>query len=142
MNILVTGGQGQLGNELKIIAKNQDKHNYIFSDIINEDNILDICNIDSVREFVKNNNIDYIVNFAAYTNVNKAEEEDKLCYKINANGPKVLSSIANEYNIKFIHISTDYVFDGIKYIPYKETNVENPTSVYGSSKLMGEKNVQ
>jgi dTDP-4-dehydrorhamnose reductase len=139
MNILVTGGQGQLGNELKIIAKNQDKHNYIFSDIVNEDNILDICNIDSVREFVKNNNIDYIVNCAAYTNVNKAEEEDKLCYKINANGPKVLSSIANEYNIKFIHISTDYVFDGIKYTPYKETNVENPKSVYGSSKLMGEK---
>jgi dTDP-4-dehydrorhamnose reductase len=138
MNILVTGGQGQLGNSLKTIAKNQNKHNYIFSDIIGEDNIIDICNINNIKNFINNNNIDYIVNCAAYTNVNKAETEKDLCFNINEIGIKNLSIVAKEYNIKVIHISTDYVFDGNSFLPYNENNNTNPTSIYGLSKLNGE----
>lgn len=138
MNILVTGGQGQLGNELKSVAKSQNEHNYIFSDIQNEDNIIDICDIESIKNFINNNNIDYIVNCAAYTNVNKAETDKKICFDINESGIRNICLVAKEYNIKVIHISTDYVFDGNHYIPYTENDTTNPTSVYGSSKWNGE----
>lgn len=138
MNILVTGGQGQLGNELKLVAKSQNEHNYIFSDIQNEDNIINICDIESIKSFINNNNIDYIVNCAAYTNVNKAENDKELCFDINESGIRNISLIAKEYNIKVIHISTDYVFNGNHYIPYTENDMTNPTSIYGSSKLNGE----
>ena len=133
-NILVTGGNGQLGSELKEIAPNYQDYNFLFTDVSD----LDIADHTAVREFVENNNINFIINCAAYTAVDKAESEPKLADAINHLAVVNFAQISKEKSIKLIHISTDYVFDGTNHKPYVETDVTNPQSVYGQTKLDGE----
>lgn len=137
MNILVTGSNGQLGSELKFLSEQYNNFNYIFTDL--ED--LDICNRDKIEEFVLNYKIDCIINCAAYTNVYKAQIEPMLCDIINHIAPINLANVANKYDIWLIHISTDYVFDGLKNTPYTEEDYTNPQSVYGQTKLRGENEI-
>ena len=133
-NILVTGGNGQLGSELKEITPNFSDYNFLFTDVSD----LDITVHDEVRAFIERNNINIIINCAAYTAVDKAESEPKLSDAINNLAVANFAQIANEKNIKLIHISTDYVFDGTNHKPYVETDTPNPKSVYGQTKLDGE----
>ena len=133
-NILVTGGNGQLGSELKEITPNFPDYNFLFTDVSD----LDITVHDKVRAFIESNNITVIINCAAYTAVDKAESEPELSDAINHLAVANFAQIAKEKNIKFIHISTDYVFDGTNHKPYVETDVPNPKSVYGKTKLDGE----
>ena len=123
--ILVTGSNGQLGSELKELLPNA-----IFTDA----DVLDITNPNAINSFVKNNNIEIIINCAAYTAVDKAEDEHELAQRINCDGPKNLA----ETGCKIIHISTDYVFDGKACQPYTPDNKPAPISVYGKTKLAGE----
>jgi len=134
--ILVTGANGQLGSELRFLVK--DDSNFIFTDVAE----LDICDRNSVEAFITSNNIGKIINCAAYTNVNKAEEEEELAYKINCTGPAVLSESAAAHNTWLIQISTDYVFDGRKETPWFEAERTNPKSAYGRTKRAGEVAVQ
>ena len=133
-NILVTGGNGQLGSELKELAPNFPDYNFLFTDVSD----LNITAHDEVRAFIERNNINVIINCAAYTAVDKAESEPKLSDAINNLAVANFAQIANEKNIKLIHISTDYVFDGTNHKPYVETDTPNPKSVYGQTKLDGE----
>ena len=133
-NILVTGGNGQLGSELKKIAPNYQDYNFLFTDVKD----LDITNHTAVAAFIENNNITVIINCAAYTAVDKAESEQELSDAINHLAVANFAQIAKDNNIKLIHISTDYVFDGTNYRPYVETDIPNPQSVYGQTKLDGE----
>ncbi len=135
-NILVTGSNGQLGNEIKRVSVNhEDNFKFFFTDV----NELDITNREAVESYLKENNIKYIVNCAAYTAVDKAEDDVDLCYKINRDAVANLGIAAANNGVKVIHVSTDYVFDGTASSPYKETDVTNPQSVYGKSKQEGEK---
>lgn len=133
-NILVTGGNGQLGSELKEIAPNYQDYNFLFTDVKD----LDITNHITVAAFIERNNITAIINCAAYTAVDKAESEPELSDAINHLAVANFAQIAKEKNIKLIHISTDYVFDGTNHKPYVETDTPNPQSVYGQTKLDGE----
>ena len=133
--ILITGSKGQLGQEMKQLSNKFNNIKYYFTDI----DELDITNLQELRYFVKNKNIDYIVNCAAYTAVDNAEKEINSAKKINILGVKNLGIISAENNISIIHISTDYVYDGKSFRPYKENAPVNPQSVYGSTKLEGEK---
>lgn len=135
-NILVTGGNGQLGQELQkiITLQKYPNYNFIFSDV----DTLDITDKTQIRAFVNEYNINIVVNAAAYTAVDKAETEADLAYSINEIGASNLAEIAREFDLLLIHISTDYVFDGISVNPYKTTDAPNPLSVYGKSKLAGE----
>ena len=133
-NILVTGANGQLGSELEDLASNFTDYNFLFTDASD----LDITSHDDVRKFVEINNINVIINCAAYTAVDKAESEPELANAINHLAVANLAQMAKENNIKLIHISTDYVFDGTNYKPYVETDIPNPQSVYGKTKLDGE----
>lgn len=145
MNILVTGANGQLGNEMRIVSKDAtDK--YLFTDVTEQEGcettFLDITDIDVIRDIVKENNIECIVNCAAYTNVDKAETDEALCRKLNATAPKLLAQVMNEVHGLLIHISTDYVFGGDPYnTPCKEDQKGTPTGVYGKTKLEGEDNI-
>ncbi len=145
MNILITGCNGQLGNEMQIIAKENPQHNYFPADINVRDGqdayVLDATDEKAVEAFVKNNNIDCIVNCAAYTAVDKAESDSALCEKLNVEAPAILSRAVGSKGGVFIHVSTDYVFDGTKHTPYKEDEPTCPNSVYGVTKLAGEKKV-
>ncbi len=132
-NILITGSNGQLGSELKTVSNIFD-FNFIFTDIDN----LDITKSGQLNEFFKNNNIDYIINCAAYTAVDKAEEEREKARLINVTAVENIINVAGKYNCKLIHISTDYVFDGEAEHPYKENSRVNPQSVYGLTKLEAE----
>ena len=133
-NILVTGGNGQLGSELKEIAPNYQDYNFLFTDVKD----LDITNYFAVAGFIQSNNITVIINCAAYTAVDKAESEPELADAINHLAVANFSEIAKKNNIKLVHISTDYVFDGTNHKPYVETDTPNPQSVYGKTKLEGE----
>ncbi len=144
-NILVTGANGQLGSEIRYLVMNDElgimneksviqNYNFYFTDR----NKLDITNKKELKEFIDKNNIKIIINCAAYTAVDKAEEEKELANLINFEAVKYLSEISKKYNIFLIHISTDYIFDGKSYIPYKEDDKPNPQSVYGLTKLKGE----
>ena len=133
-NILVTGGNGQLGSELKEIVHNYKDYNFLFTDVKD----LDITNHTAVKEFIEINNINVIINCAAYTAVDEAESEPELSDAINHLAVANFAQIAKEKNIKLIHISTDYVFDGTNHKPYVETDTPNPQSVYGKTKLDGE----
>lgn len=133
-NILVTGGNGQLGSELKEIAPNHQDYNFLFTDVKQ----LDITNHTAVKEFIEINNINYIINCAAYTAVDKAESEPELADAINHLAVANFARLSKDKNIKLIHISTDYVFDGTNHKPYLETDTPNPKSVYGQTKLDGE----
>ena len=137
-NILVTGSNGQLGSELKELAHNYPTYTFLFTDIKD----LDITNHTSVSKFVKNNNINIIINCAAYTAVDKAESEPELSDAINHLAVANFAQISKEKNIKLIHVSTDYVFDGNNHKPYNETDIPNPQSVYGQTKLDGELAIQ
>lgn len=134
-NVLVTGANGQLGNEIRrASAMHPDNYKYFFTDV----DALDITNLGSVDDFVKQNNINYIINCAAYTAVDKAEDDAELCYKINRDAVINLGIAATNNGAKVIHISTDYVFDGTKTTPYIESDALNPQSVYGKSKQEAE----
>lgn len=134
-NVLVTGSNGQLGSELKrATADHEANLNFIFTDVAE----LDITNLQAVEQFVRDNNIKYIVNCAAYTAVDKAEDDIDLCYKINKDAARNLGIAALNNEAKVIHTSTDYVFDGSGNRPYLETDPVNPKSIYGKSKQEGE----
>lgn len=148
MNILVTGANGQLGNEMRIVAKGSID-NYIFTDVVEveeqETTILDITNIDAIRGIVKEKDIKVIVNCAAWTNVDGAEDPAKyeLVELLNANAPENLAVAMKEVGGLLVHISTDYVFGGDPYnTPCKEDQKGTPTGVYGLTKLHGEQNIQ
>ncbi|MDR0872033.1 MAG: dTDP-4-dehydrorhamnose reductase [Prevotellaceae bacterium] len=132
--ILVTGSNGQLGNEMRVIAAQYPQYNYIFTDVAE----LDICNEAALTAFFAENKVDFIVNCAAYTAVDKAEEDVETAYKINKEAARLLAKFSAENEIKLIHISTDYVFDGKSYLPYTEEMPIAPNTVYGKSKAEGE----
>ena len=135
MNVLVTGSNGQLASCIKDLAKRDTSLNFIYTDYQE----LDICDLKQVEVFFKSNQkIDYCINCAAYTAVDKAESEVEKAFEINATGPKNLAQVCSEFDTILIQISTDFVFDGEKTEPYVETDVANPISVYGASKLQGE----
>lgn len=146
MNILVTGANGQLGNEMRIISKLTDDK-YTFTDVVEvegvETTILDITDAEAVRRIVKENGIGCIVNCAAYTNVDKAESDEPLCRKLNAEAPKLLAEAMKEANGLLVQISTDYVFGGDPYnTPCREDQNGTPTGVYGKTKLEGERHIE
>ena len=145
MNILVTGANGQLGNEMRIVAKNSEDK-YIFTDVVEvegqETTILDITDLTAIKSVVKANNIQVIVNCAAYTNVDTAESNQELAEKLNAEAPKNLAIAVKEVNGLLVHVSTDYVFGGDPYnTPCKEEQKGTPTGVYGLTKLHGEQGI-
>ena len=133
-NILITGANGQLGNEMRVVSAEQEQLTYHFTDVAE----LDICDIEAIERYVVDHAIDCIVNCAAYTNVNKAEEDTELCDKLNHLAPANLARVAAKHQIGLIHVSTDYVFNGEHYVPYKEDEPTCPNSVYGATKLAGE----
>ena len=148
MNILVTGANGQLGNEMRIVTKSS-KDNYIFTDVVEvegqETTILDITNLDAIRKIVFAKDIKAIVNCAAWTNVDGAEAPEKreLVELLNAKAPENLATAMKEVGGLLVHISTDYVFGGDPYnTPCKENQKGTPTGVYGLTKLHGEQNIQ
>ena len=136
-NILVTGAYGQLGNEVRVLSANYPEYNFMFTDV----DSLDITDKDELIDFVTGNDIRYIINCAAYTAVDKAEDDAELCEKINATAVKNLGLAAAEAGAGIIHVSTDYVFDGTSCRPYTEDMPTKPCSVYGKTKLKGEKNL-
>lgn len=138
MNILITGCNGQLGNELQLLEKNYSEHTFFNTDV----HELDITNAEAIDKFVSSNNIDIIINCAAYTAVDKAESNKELCQLLNAEAPAYLAKAISKRNGWMIQVSTDYVFDGTKNTPYVETDSPCPNSMYGSTKLDGEKAVE
>ena len=137
MNILVTGANGQLGHEMQRVAKSSN-HNYIFTDVADGYEKLDITNIEDIRSMVKKNNVDIIVNCAAYTNVDKAESDYDTANLINNTAAGNLATAMKEAGGTLIHISTDYVFQGDRNTPCQEDWTTNPLGVYGKTKLAGE----
>lgn len=137
MNILVTGANGQLGYEMQVLARENLQHTYFFTDVQE----LDICDEQAVYAYVSEHKIDIIVNCAAYTAVDKAEDNVELCDKLNNIAPGYLARAAQANGAAMIQVSTDYVFDGTAHIPYTEEEPTCPASVYGSTKLAGEQNV-
>lgn len=135
MNILITGCNGQLGNEMQLLQKEHTNHKYFNTDVAE----LDITDKEAINEFVQKNEIDGIVNCAAYTAVDKAESDVELASKLNALAPGFLADAINERGGWFIQVSTDYVFDGTAHTPYTEDAETCPTGVYGDTKLSGEK---
>jgi dTDP-4-dehydrorhamnose reductase len=137
MNILVTGANGQLGNEMRVLSKAHPKHQYFFTDVVEaaDTYVLDICDKTTVSAFVEGHAIDLIVNCAAYTNVDKAEEDEPTAMKINADALSVLGG----QGIKVIHVSTDYVFSGDEHVPCREIDPVAPRTAYGRTKYEGEK---
>ena len=139
MNVLVTGSNGQLASCIKDLAKDHKNLNFIYTDYQE----LDICDLKQVNTFFKSDpKIDYCINCAAYTAVDKAESDADKAFEINATGAKNLAIACHEFDAVLIQISTDFVFDGQKNSPYVETDVPNPISVYGASKLQGEVEVK
>lgn len=132
--ILITGSNGQLGSEFRLLAARLNHLDFCFTDVDD----LDITNQARVMEFCRKGRFDWILNCAAYTAVDKAEAEQKSALRVNAAAPAFLADAANDTHAALIHISTDYVFDGQNYQPYTETDKVNPMSFYGKSKLQGE----
>ncbi len=139
MNILITGSKGQLGSEIQRLAEGLNKEDFHF--IFTDKEELDITNRNAVYEFVELNNISIIVNCAAYTAVDKAEEDAELCELLNHIAPSYLAEAIDNMGGSMIQISTDYVFDGKNYRPYTEDDLTNPQGVYGRTKLAGEEAV-
>jgi dTDP-4-dehydrorhamnose reductase len=138
MNILITGCNGQLGNEMQLLEKENPQHTYYNTDVAE----LDITDQQAIEQFVNEHQIDGIVNCAAYTAVDKAEDNEELCQKLNAEAPAYLAHAVDQRGGWMIQISTDYVFDGTNHTPYTEDEDTCPNSVYGKTKLVGELNVQ
>ena len=137
MNILITGCNGQLGNEMQLLEKEDAANNYFNTDVAE----LDITNVEAIEQFLAANNIDGIVNCAAYTAVDKAEANEEFCTLLNAEAPGYLAHAIGKRGGWMIQISTDYVFDGTQHLPYQEDEDTCPNSVYGRTKLVGEFNV-
>lgn len=135
MNILVTGCNGQLGNEIQLLEKSYENHKFFNTDV----NELDITDVQAIERFVDEHSIDGIINCAAYTAVDRAEENEALCGKLNADAPGWLAAAMGSRGGWMVQVSTDYVFDGTKHTPYVETDGTCPDSVYGRTKLAGEK---
>ncbi|MDR1973625.1 MAG: dTDP-4-dehydrorhamnose reductase [Bacteroidales bacterium] len=131
MKVLITGSNGQLGNELRSCSAGS---NFLFEDV----DTLDITNHAQVEKYFIDNSVEAVINGAAYTAVDKAESDVGMAFKVNRDGVAVLSDICKKHNAFMLHVSTDYVFDGTASEPYKEDAVTNPQSVYGVSKLAGE----
>ena len=138
MRILVTGCNGQLGNEMQLLEQKNAQHTFFNTDVAE----LDITDQQAIEAFVEKNQIDGIVNCAAYTAVDKAEDNEELCQKLNAEAPAYLAHAIGRRGGWMIQISTDYVFDGTEHTPYTEDADTCPNSVYGKTKLVGELNVQ
>ena len=138
MNILITGCNGQLGNEMQLLEKDFSEHQWFNTDVEE----LDITDQLAIEQFIQENQIDGIVNCAAYTAVDKAESNKELCTSLNTVAPAYLAAAVEKRGGWMIQISTDYVFDGTKHTPYVETDTPCPDSVYGSTKLAGEFGVQ
>ena len=134
MNLLVTGANGQLGSEMRVISQGRTDHSWFFTDVQE----LDITDRSAIEHFVCSHGIDAIVNCAAYTNVDRAEQDEQTAYLLNATAAENLAVAAHKAGAMLIHISTDYVFDGKSYIPYKETDTPCPQTAYGRTKLAGE----
>ena len=145
MNILVTGANGQLGNEIRIVAK--DSHDtYIYTDVVEVEGVdttlLDITSMDAVRKIVNEKDAKCIINCAAYTNVDKAEADEAMCELLNAKAVENLALAMKEVDGLLVHVSTDYVFGGEQYnTPCKEEQQGTPTGIYGKTKLQGEQNI-
>ncbi len=142
MKILVTGANGQLGREMRIVSRDTD-HEFVFTDVVEAEGVqttrLDITDLEAVRRTVREEQIDCIVNCAAYTNVDKAESDEAFCRVLNAEAPRNLAQAIKEVNGLLLHISTDYVFGGDPYnTPCREDQKGTPTGVYGQTKLEGE----
>lgn len=137
MNILITGCNGQLGNEMQLLEKEDAANNYFNTDVAE----LDITDVEAIEQFLAANIIDGIVNCAAYTAVDKAEANEEFCTLLNAEAPGYLAHAIEKRGGWMIQISTDYVFDGTQHIPYQEDEDTCPNSVYGRTKLVGEFNV-
>lgn len=134
MKVLITGSNGQLGSEIKEIALEYPYFSFVYSDLPE----LDICNLESLNDYVLKNSVQAIINCAAYTAVDKAETEQEIAEKVNHLGVENIVKVMQSVNGKVIQISTDYVFDGTKCYPYNETDKINPLGVYGATKLKGE----
>lgn len=146
MNVLVTGANGQLGSEMRLVSKSS-ADTYIFTDVVElpgvDTLILDITDLDAVRKVVQEYDIKAIVNCAAYTNVDKAEDDVELCALLNAKAPENLAVVMKEADGLLVHVSTDYVFGGDPYnTPCTEDRKGTPTGVYGQTKLDGEIAIQ
>ncbi len=138
VKVLVTGGRGQLAKCIKMASKRRADLYITFED----SSLFDITNSSQMRVYLsKNKDFEFLINCAAYTNVDLAEKNKDKAYQVNAEGVEKLAKICKEFNIKLVHISTDFVFDGSNTMPYKEIDLPNPSSVYGASKLQGEKNI-
>lgn len=143
MNILVTGANGQLGNEVQIVSKQSAKDHYFFTDVCDGYEKLDITDIEKVRAFVKAHEINCIINCAAWTNVDKAETAGDIVETLNAVAPENLAKVMKEACGLLVHISTDYVFGGDPYnTPCREDQKGTPTGVYGLTKLHGEQKIE
>lgn len=136
--VLVTGANGQLGNSIRQRVAGYPGYAFLFTDV----DTLDICDASAVHAYVKEKKVDYVLNCAAYTAVDKAEEDEALCLRINRDAVRNLGEAAHRVGARVIHVSTDYVFDGTNYLPYVETDVTCPASVYGRTKLAGEQALQ
>jgi dTDP-4-dehydrorhamnose reductase len=134
MRVLITGSNGQLGSEIRVLAAKYKKLDFVFKDIPG----LDICNFNLLQLFIVENNINAVINCAAYTAVDKAEEDAEIAERVNSMGVSNLVNALDKVNGKLIHISTDYVFDGDHFSPYKESDPVNPIGVYGETKRAGE----
>lgn len=132
--VLVTGSKGQLGNEVQVLASSFPQFEFIFTDVEE----LDICDRQAVETYFAERKIDFLLNCAAYTAVDKAEEDVELCSQINEKAVGILGEVAERYGVSMVHVSTDYVFDGTNYLPYTEDMPVCPATVYGKSKLAGE----
>ena len=137
MNVLVTGANGQLGREMRLVSRDSNNH-YIFADVEE----LDITNLDAVRKMMKDNKVDIVVNCAAYTNVGKAEDDEATARRINRDAVENLAVSCRENGATLIHVSTDYVFPGNGCIPCREDMPVSPQGVYGKTKLEGEEAIQ
>lgn len=135
--ILVTGAHGQVGTELNFLSSLLENHSFTFVD----HDSLDITDNDAVNQFLSNGHYYALINCAAYTAVDKAESEKDLAFKVNGEGAGILAKACMANNCKLVHISTDFIFDGTKSVPLSEHEQPNPLSVYGASKLEGEKQV-
>jgi len=134
MNVLVTGSNGQLGNELRDLAKEYPQYTFFFTDVDD----LDVTNEEKINSYIKTNKIETLINCAAYTNVEKAESDKQQAMLINATAVKYLAQACGKYNVLLFHISTDFVFEGKTFKPYTENDTASPKSIYGKTKLDGE----
>ncbi len=145
MNILITGANGQLGNEMRLVSK-ASSHTFVFTDVVEaegvETTLLDITDLEAVRSIVRERGVQCIVNCAAYTNVDKAESDEAFCRVLNADAPRNLAQAMKEAGGLLVHVSTDYVFGGDPYnTPCMEDQKGTPTGVYGRTKLEGEQHI-